>query len=105
MANKKIEAVGELDIFVLPTMNGIGVTFIDDRDRPFFREYPWKSVMEDLLEFHTVTVFSTRDVRTTMSSRNTLLTTANTMIKHANNLKEVVSKMEVIDGEKSNKIH
>ena len=40
-----------------------------------------------------------------MSSRDTLLTTADTMIKHANNLKEVVSKMEVIDGEKSNKIH
>ena len=41
MINKKLELVNEIDLYISPTINGIGVTITPENDEASFSEYLW----------------------------------------------------------------
>ena len=65
MINKKLELVNEIDLYISPTINGIGVTITPENDEASFSEYLWKDVVEGLIDAHTVTILKDKDIRLT----------------------------------------
>ena len=63
MINKKLELVNEIDLYISPTINGIGVTITPENDEASFSEYLWKDVVEGLIDAHTVTILKDKDIR------------------------------------------
>ena len=70
MINKKLELVNEIDLYISPTINGIGVTITPENDEASFSEYLWKDVVEGLVAAHTVTILKDKDIRLTVESKD-----------------------------------
>ena len=96
MINKKLELVNEIDLYISPTINGIGVTITPENDEASFSEYLWKDVVEGLVEAHTVTILKDKDIRLTVESKEFLTRIANSLSLQSDIIKNKIEKMKVI---------
>tara|TARA_R100000329_G_scaffold58304_1_gene52665 strand:- start:3191 stop:3484 length:294 start_codon:yes stop_codon:yes gene_type:complete len=96
MINKKLELVNEIDLYISPTINGIGVTITPENEEASFSEYLWKDVVEGLIDAHTVTILKDKDIRLTVESKEFLTKIANSLSLQADIIKNKISKMKAI---------
>ena len=96
MINKKLELVNEIDLYISPTINGIGVTITPENDEASFSEYLWKDVVEGLIDAHTVTILKDKDIRLTVESKEFLTKIANSLSLQADIIKNKIGKMKAI---------
>jgi len=96
MINKKLELVNEIDLYISPTINGIGVTITPENEEASFSEYLWKDVVEGLIDAHTVTILKDKDIRLTVESKEFLTKIANSLSLQADIIKNKIDKMKAI---------
>ena len=96
MVNSRLELINQVDFYVLPTLNGIGITISPEGEKAMFNEYNWKEIIDSLLDSHTVTVLKDKDVRLTYESKIFLLKIANNLRLQADIIENKIKDMNVI---------